>query len=125
VPDLGVFLAGAIVGLVVGLLLGRIRSTGALATSGTVEPGSGRRGFNLTRAVVQREVETRLDPNGLTVVADGQTYHRLEDIPHAGLREQVRKNLVNLRESVSDPETRARIDEELRAVGIDDGGAAS
>src|SRR5438309_440674 len=48
---------------------------------------------------VQRKVETRLGPDGLTVVADGQTYHRLEDITDAGLREQVRKNLAGLGES--------------------------
>ena len=120
--DLGFFLAGAIVGLVVGLMLGRSRWTGVLPTSSAAEQGSRQRGLNTTRAVVQSKVETRLGPDGLTVVADGQTYHRLEDISDSGLREQVRKSLASLGESVSDPKTRALVEEELKGIGIDEGG---
>lgn len=77
-------------------------------------------GFRATRRIVHR-ISTRLDPrDGLTIEADGQTYHRLEDVPDPATREQVRSILASLPGEIADPGQRDRVEAELREAGIED-----
>lgn len=78
------------------------------------------RGFRSTKTIIRR-VGARLDPSGqLTIDVDGQTYHRLEDVPDAATREQVRAVLAAVPAQVQDPDKRAKVEAELELAGIED-----
>jgi hypothetical protein len=127
-------LIGLAIGVVVGLLIARIRPSGDAPPSrvATISPPGppdsrssvlgdlGRRaGFGSKRIEIERRIETRLTPEGMTITVDGETFHRLEDIPDHAVAEQVRQLLVTLPSSVEDPTERAKIEGELQDVGID------
>jgi hypothetical protein len=81
-------------------------------------------GFRGTRTIVHR-VAARLDPrDGLTIEADGETYHRLEDVPDLGTREQVRSILASLPGQIADPSQRDRVEAELHEAGIEEEAAS-
>jgi hypothetical protein len=128
------FLIGLAFGILVGLLLARIRQSGdssspTIAPIGSPTPSDGRSsllgglarrtGSGPTRIEVERRIETKLTPEGMTITVDGQTFHRLEDIPDHALADRVRQLLVSLPSSVEDPAARAKIEDELHDAGID------
>jgi hypothetical protein len=128
------FLIGLAFGVLVGLLIARIRQSGestsptiARITSPTppdarttVLGGFARRtGIGPGRIEVERRIEAKLTPDGMTITVDGETFHRLEDIPDQAAAERVRQLLVTLPSSVEDPTARAKIEGELHDVGID------
>jgi hypothetical protein len=128
------FLIGLAFGILVGLLIARIRQSGeasspTIAQFGSATPPDGRSsvlggfaqrtGSGPARIEVERRIETKLSPEGMTITVDGETFHRLEDIPDHALADRVRQLLVTLPGSVEDPMARARIEGELHDVGID------
>lgn len=120
------FLAGLAIGIVIVLLIVRSRrgpsstspGRGALVTTTPPQPAD-RRGFHLRRQVVQERMVAKVTPDGLTVTIDGQDYHRLEDIPDQKRAAQVRALLASTTASVTDPTTRASMENELRDIGIE------
>jgi hypothetical protein len=129
--EISVFLAGVVVGLLLGLLLARTRRTETIdaSTLGTklflggaaAAPAEAARS-RLGRRVVEQKIKAVVEPDGLTVDIDGQTYRHLEDIPDAALRERVRSLITGLPSSVTDPDLRARVEKELEDVGLEPGG---
>jgi hypothetical protein len=127
------FLVGLAFGILVGLLIARVRQSGdsspTMARIGSPAPpderssilgGLARRtGTGPTRIEVERRIETKLTPAGMTITVDGETFHRLEDIPDPALADRVRQLLVTLPSSVEDPAARSKIEGELRDAGID------
>ena len=138
---LAAFLIGLAFGILVGLLIARIRRSDDSASPkiDTSSPASqaartsvlgnlGRRsGIGPRRIEIQRRIETKVTPEGMTITVDGETFHRLEDIPDHAVADQVRQLLETLPGSVEDPAARANIESELHDVGIDppDRGAGS
>jgi hypothetical protein len=128
------FLIGLAFGILVGLLIARIRQSGESSSPTNARFGSGtppaapssilgdfarRTGSAPARIEVERRIETKLTPDGMTITVDGETFHRLEDIPDHALADRVRQLLVTLPGSVEDPMERARIEGELHDAGID------
>jgi hypothetical protein len=62
---------------------------------------------------------TRLTPQGVTITADGQQFHRLADVPDHFLADEVRASLLQLGASITDPTQRAAFEKELREAGIE------
>jgi hypothetical protein len=126
------FLAGLAVGIVLGLLIARLRPSGY---SSPVGPGSGlvpgakshsdsrgpRRllGFSIQPKLTVRRIETKLTPDGTTITVDGKEFHRLEDIPDPAVAEEVREFLTKTTDAVKDPAMRAELEKELHDAGIE------
>jgi hypothetical protein len=117
--EISVFLAGVAVGLLLGLLLARTRRTETIdpSTLGTklflggaaAAPAEASRS-RLGRRVVEQKIKAVVEPDGLTVDIDGQTYRHLEDIPDPALRERVRNLITGLPGSVTDPDAYESLD---------------
>lgn len=69
---------------------------------------------------IVRQIKTQIGPNGaMTIVVDGTSYRHLDDIPDPRIRDQVRTILGTVPADVADPANRQRVEDELRAAGID------
>lgn len=126
------FLAGLAVGIVLGLLIARLRPSGY---SSPVSPGSNllptpkmhsdwgrpRRllGFSMQSKLTVHRIDANLTPDGTTITVDGQEFHRLEDIPDPAVANEVRNLLTNTPNAVKDPAKRAELEKELREAGIE------
>jgi hypothetical protein len=127
------FVFGLALGVVVGFVIARLWQGRAAVSGATVKvnasvvekplltDGSQRdqHVVHLTHEVVKRRIETRLTPDGLTILVDGTEYHRLADIPDRTVADEVGDALAMAARSVTDPAVHAALDAELRAAGID------
>ena len=126
------FLAGLAIGVVIGLLVARLRQAGstvspgantlaASATEGSlgVRPAGEERGLHIRREIVRSKTVTRLTPDGLSITINGEEFHRLADIPDHLLADRVRETLALAAKSITDPKMRASVEQELRDAGIE------
>jgi hypothetical protein len=130
------FLVGLAMGIIIGLAIARLRPTGYasppgpnaiptasskaanLPASGSIEIGH-LPGLRIRGQVVTHRLETRLTPEGVTIVADGQEYHHLADVPDHLLADQARASLRELAASLTNPTERAALEKEMLAAGIE------
>ena len=126
-------LVGLAIGIPVGLLIARLRGPerptptilNALARPASGDSAEGAEAdrhdhrLHIRREIVKRRIETRLSPDGLTIKVDDQEFDRLADIPDPVLAAEVRDLLAKLADSVTDPKTRAAIEQELRQAGVE------
>ncbi len=129
------FLAGLAIGVVIVVVLLIVRSrrqpgptppADGLPPKPTPPQSADHGGIHLRHQVVVNErMVAKVTPDGLTVTIDGQDYHRLEDIPDQARAAQVRTLLASTTASVADPTTRASMEKELRAIGIEPDGPST
>jgi hypothetical protein len=67
------------------------------------------KGSHLTKRIVTHRYETLVEPSGLTIKLDGQTYHHLQDVPDPTIREQIQRTLSCLPAQITDPSTRLKL----------------
>jgi hypothetical protein len=78
----------------------------------------GQRKLRFSKTFVRHRIETRVEPDGMSVTVDGTTYHGIDEIPDPATREHVRQTLSELSANVTDPVLRAKVEGELEALGI-------